>query len=311
MLLHVLLVIVGIALVLWSAGLLTDGAAGIASRTGMSQLVIGLTVVAMGTSMPEFFVSLVSALRHSPGMAVGNVVGSNTFNVLLITGLTAMVAPITVTPRSIKRDIPFAVAASAMLVVLCFDGVISRLDALLLTLSFAFFMYVTIKGARDGGDDSTPAKPMKVMKAVLLIVGGLAGLIIGSNIFVSHAASVARALGVSDAVIGLTIVACGTSLPELATSLVAARKGNSGIAIGNVVGSNIFNILMILGFTGLICPMPIQGLTSADFTVMMLAIILLWLFSYTRLKIERWEGAVMAALYVAYTVWLIAGATAA
>ena len=309
MLLHVLLVIVGIALVLWSAGLLTDGAAGIASRTGMSQLVIGLTVVAMGTSMPEFFVSLVSALRHSPGMAVGNVVGSNTFNVLLITGLTAMVAPITVTPRSIKRDIPFAVAASAMLVVLCFDGVISRLDALLLTLSFAFFMYVTIKGARDGDDDSTPAKPMKVMKAVLLIVGGLAGLIIGSNIFVSHAASVARALGVSDAVIGLTIVACGTSLPELATSLVAARKGNSGIA--NVVGSNIFNILMILGFTGLICPMPIQGLTSADFTVMMLSIILLWLFSYTRLKIERWEGAVMAALYVAYTVWLIAGATAA
>lgn len=305
MLLHTLLIIVGIALVLWSAGLLTDGAAGIASRTGMSQLVIGLTVVAMGTSMPEFFVSLVSALRHSPGMAVGNVVGSNTFNVLLITGLTAMVAPITVTPRSIKRDIPFAVAASAMLVVLCFDGVISRLDALLLTLGFAFFMYVTIKGARDGDDDSTPAKPMKVMKAVLLIAGGLAGLIIGSNIFVSHAASVARALGVSDAVIGLTIVACGTSLPELATSLVAARKGNSGIAIGNVVGSNIFNILMILGITGAIQPLRTAGITMVDFGMMIVSILLMWQMSYSRFRVSRGEGCLLVVLFAAYMTWLV------
>lgn len=307
----IIFIIAGIAAVLWGADTLTSGSVGIARRTGMSELVIGLTIVACGTSMPEFFVSLVSALKHSPGLAIGNIVGSNIFNVLLIAGITAAVCPIAVTPRSVKRDIPFAVAASAALAALCADGEISRIDALILTAGFAFFIYATLRDARGQESPESEKRPMRAWVAAVKIVAGLAGLIIGSNIFVNGASTVASAMGVSDAVIGLTIVACGTSLPELATSVVAARKGSSGIAIGNVVGSNIFNILMILGVTGIICPMRTTGITPLDITVMVISMILLWIFSYTRHRIERWEGAVMAALYVAYTVWLIAGATAA
>ena len=308
---NILFIIIGIALVLWGADRLTDGATSIAQRLNVPQIVIGLTVVAMGTSAPEFFVSFVSALKGTTDMAVGNVIGSNIFNTLLIVGVAAMVSPMVIATNTVRKDMPCAVIASLMLLLMSLDNELSRLDAALLFAAFILFMLYTLHLAKTGKQEDDLQPPMKPLKAVFYLLLGLACLIFGSNLFVEAATEVAKSLGVSEAMIGLTIVAGGTSLPELATSLVAARKGNSGIAIGNVVGSNIFNILMILGFTGLICPMPIQGLTSADFTVMMLSIILLWLFSYTRLKIERWEGAVMAALYVAYTVWLIAGATAA
>ena len=306
---QVVLLVIGIVAVVKSAGWLTDGSVGIATRMGVPQIVIGLTVVAMGTSMPEFFVSLMSALGGKPGLAVGNVLGSNIFNALLIVGVAAMVAPISILHGTVKRDIPFALVASVVLLMLCLDGDISRLDAAILFVLFLVFMYLTLLEARKGmkaGEDSLE-QPVNigVGKASLLIVVGLIGLIVGSEVFVDNASALAHTLGVSDAVIGLTIVACGTSLPELATSTVAASRGNSGIAIGNVLGSNVFNILMILGVTGIISPMSTQGITTVDLSVMVISMILLWLFSFTKYRIDRWEGGVLSVLFIGYIAYLL------
>lgn len=306
----ILYIVFSIMLVLWGAGKLTDGAVGVAARMGMPQIVIGLTIVAMGTSMPEFCVSLVSAVKGTPDMAVGNIVGSNIFNAMLIVGCAALVAPMTILPSTVRKDIPFALVASAVLLVMCLDGTISRLDAAVLFVLFLIFMYVTLRGSKMSASDSgqEAGESMKPVKAVLFILLGLLGLIVGSNVFVSHASSLAGAMGVSEAVVGLTVVAGGTSLPELATSIVSARKGNSGIAIGNVLGSNVFNILFIIGVTGLITPMTIQGITTVDLSMMIISMILLWLFSYTKYTIQRWEGALLVALYAGYMGWLIANA---
>ena len=308
MLLSILMIIGGIVVVLWGADRLTDGAVGIAERLRMPQIVIGLTIVAVGTSMPEFCVSLVSALKGTPDLAVGNVVGSNVFNALLIVGITAMVAPMTILKTTVRKDIPFAIIASVTMAFMCIDGNISRIDAIVLFALFFYFMVVTVRGAKVSDSEETPQKaPMGVWKAIGLIVLGLACLVGGSNVFVTGATDVAQSLGVSQAVIGLTVVAMGTSLPELATSVVSARKGNSGIAIGNVLGSNVFNILMILGITGIISPMNIQGITLADLFMMTGSVMLLWLFSFTKLTIERWEGAVLTVIFIGYISYLVAG----
>ena len=218
-------------MVLKGADWLTDGAVNIASRFGVSQMVIGLTIVAMGTSMPELCVSMVSALKGTPDLAVGNVVGSNTLNTLLIVGCSALVAPIMVKRSSVRRDIPFAVLASLLMLIFFLDGGIDRLDATLLFILFAVFMFVTVKyGKNEGTEAKTTAAPLG--KATLLLVVGLVCLILDSNLFVDNASFIASTLSVSDAVIGLPIVAGGTSLPELATSMVSAKKGNSDIAIG-------------------------------------------------------------------------------
>ena len=288
----VLFIIIGIVMVLWGADRLTDGATAIAHRLNVPQIVIGLTVVAMGTSAPEFFVSFVSALRGTTDMAVGNVVGSNVFNTMLIVGVAAMVAPMTIAKNTVKKDVPCAVGASLMLAAMSLDNEISRLDAILLFIAFLLFMAYTLRLAKKGEkDEDTVIKPMKPLKAVFLVLLGLVCLIVGSNLFVESASVVAKSLGVSDAMIGLTIVAGGTSLPELATSVVAALKGRSSIAIGNVIGSNVFNILMILGITGMICPMDLHGITLVDMGVLVGGILLLWAFSYTKFTVARWEGA--------------------
>lgn len=311
MLLNIIMIIGGIALVLWGADRLTDGAVAIAARLGVPQIVIGLTVVAMGTSMPEFCVSLVSAINGTTAMAVGNVVGSNIFNSMMIVGIAAMITPITILSTTVKKDIPFALMASALLVVLCIDGEVARVDALILIALFAVFMYITLKGvttkAKDEDDtDKQPTADTPVWKAIAFVIIGLACLVGGSNIFVNGATFVASTFGISDAVIGLTIVAMGTSLPELATTVVSARKGNSGIAIGNVLGSNVFNILMVLGLTGAICPMSIHGITNIDMLMLVVSMVLLWLFSFTKLTIQRWEGTALTIIFFAYLVWLIA-----
>lgn len=307
MLINIVLLMMGLVVVLKGADWLTDGAVNIASRFGVSQMVIGLTIVAMGTSMPELCVSMVSALKGTPDLAVGNVVGSNTLNTLLIVGCSALVAPIMVKRSSVRRDIPFAVLASLLMLIFCLDGGIDRLDAALLFILFAVFMFVTVKyGKNEGTEAKTTATPLG--KAALLLVVGLVCLILGSNLFVDNASFIASTLGVSDAVIGLTIVAGGTSLPELATSMVSAKKGNSDIAIGNVIGSNVFNILMIIGVTGLVKPMHIKGITSLDLIVMLASMLLLWFFCRTTYKVKRWEGAVLAISYIAYLAWLIAQA---
>ena len=312
MIVNILMIIAGVVLVLWGADRLTDGAVALAERMEIPQIVIGLTIVALGTSAPEFCVSLVSALKGTADLAVGNVVGSNIFNTMLIVGVAAMVAPMTILPSTIRKDVPVALVASvALTVMVLMDGDLSRVDAALLFVGFLAFMWVTLRGAKGSHaieQEQAAPRGYSVLKSVGLLVLGLACLVVGSNIFVDGATSVAQTLGVSEAVIGLTIVAGGTSLPELATSVVAARKGNSGIAIGNVLGSNVLNILLILGAAGLICPMQVQGITLVDFAMMTISVLLLWLFSYTKLTVARWEGAVLTAIFLGYMGWLVAGA---
>lgn len=309
MILNIILILIGIVLVVKGADWLTNGAVSVATRLHISQMVIGLTIVAMGTSMPEFCVSFVSALKGTPDLAVGNVVGSNIFNALLIVGVAAMVAPMVIMKKTVKVDIPVGVIASLLLLILCLDGSISRFDAGAMFLLFLMYMYYTVKGAKKGSaDSSSSATVYRGWKSALLMVVGLAGLIGGSEVFVEGATKVAQALGVSDAIIGLTIVAGGTSLPELATSVVSARKGNSGIAIGNVLGSNIFNILMILGVTGLISPMAYSGITLVDMSVMVVSMLLLWMFSFTKYTVARWEGAALVLVFLAYLTYLVMGA---
>ena len=307
MILNILFIIAGVFLVLWGADRMTDGAVSIAQRLNIPQIVIGLTIVAMGTSMPEFCVSLVSALKGTPDLAVGNVVGSNIFNVLLIVGVAALVAPIIISRSTVKKEIPWAVLSAIILSAMCLDHDISRIDALILTIGIIAFMIYTLRAAKKGEveQEEGEKKDYKPIVAVGLVLLGMACLIFGSNLFVDAATKVAQELNVSEGVIGLTIVAGGTSLPELATSVVAARKGQSAIAIGNVIGSNVFNTLMIVGVTGLICPMQIEGITPIDLAVMTIGIALLWFFSYTKFTVERWEGALLTLIFTGYMAWLI------
>ena len=355
MAINIVLLVLGVIIVLKGADWLTDGAVNIATRFGVSQMVIGLTIVAMGTSMPEFCVSMVSALKGTPDLAVGNVVGSNTLNTLLIVGCSALVAPIMVKRSSVKRDIPFAVVASLLMLLFFLDGAIGRVDAAVLFAGFCLFMFVTLKYAKTteenaaavatngaatataiseastsqassseasssetsapeasssetSASEASQASGTSMLKAVVMLVVGLLCLIAGSNMFVDNASFVASSLGVSDAVIGLTIVAGGTSMPELATSMVSAKKGNSDIAIGNVIGSNVFNILMIIGITGLVKPMHIAGITTLDLIMMLASMLLMWFFCRTTYKVKRWEGAVLTIIYLAYLTWLIMNA---
>lgn len=369
MAINIVLLVLGVIIVLKGADWLTDGAVNIATRFGVSQMVIGLTIVAMGTSMPEFCVSMVSALKGTPDLAVGNVVGSNTLNTLLIVGCSALVAPIMVKRSSVKRDIPFAVVASLLMLLFCLDGAIGRVDAAVLFAGFCLFMFVTLKYAKTtegpaaavatsgatttaipeasssqtlahdassseasayeasssqnsaheasssetsapkaSSSEASQASGTSMLKAVVMLVVGLLCLIAGSNMFVDNASFVASSLGVSDAVIGLTIVAGGTSMPELATSMVSAKKGNSDIAIGNVIGSNVFNILMIIGITGLVKPMHIAGITTLDLIMMLASMLLMWFFCRTTYKVKRWEGAVLTIVYLAYLTWLVMNA---
>lgn len=316
MILDILFIFIGVALVLWGADRLTDGASSLARRMDVPEIVIGLTIVAAGTSAPELFVSVASALKGTPDLAVGNVVGSNIMNTLLIVGVTAVVAPMAIARTTVRKDIPFTVMSSALLIVLCLDGfgrltlsgnMIGRIDGLILLLAFAVFMTYTLRMAKRGQvtAGSQTQAPMPVWRGLLWVLIGLACLVFGSNLFVDSASAVARQLKVSDSIIGLTIVAGGTSLPELATSVVAARKGQSAIAIGNVIGSNVFNILLILGLTAVISPMQIGGITLIDLSVMLVSMLTVWLFCYTRLTVARWEGALLTFGYLAYAAWLL------
>ena len=304
--LDIVIIIIGIVCVLKGADFLTEGVAALARRVNIPEIVIGLTIVAAGTSAPELFVSLVSALKGTPDLAVGNVVGSNTMNCMLIVGCAAMVAPMTISRSTVKKDIPFAVGASVLLMLLALNNFLGRFDGILLLAGFVSFMVYSLRQAKNGqGDATTEEKQQNPWLSALYIVLGLVGLVIGSNLFVDHASSLALALGISEGVVGLTVVAGGTSLPELATSVVAARKGQSAIAIGNVIGSNVFNILLILGLTATISPLQIEGITTIDMAVMLISATLVWLFSFTRYTVERWEGAALVGGYLVYLAWLI------
>lgn len=306
MLLDIFLIIIGVTLVLFGADKLTEGASALARRMNVPEMVIGLTVVAAGTSAPELFVSMVSALKDTPDMAVGNVVGSNIMNSMLIVGCAAMVAPMIISRNTVRKDIPFAIGASVLLTLLSLDHTLGRIDGIVLLMGFVAFMVYTLVQARSKAEETeADRKDRSIWLSALFVAGGLTGLVLGSNLFVDAASDVAYSLGISEGVVGLTVVAGGTSLPELATSVVAARKGQSAIAIGNVIGSNVFNILLILGLTATVSPLQIEGITTIDMAVMLISVVLVWLFSRTRYTVERWEGAVLVGGYLIYLGWLI------
>lgn len=317
MLLEIVWLIVGLVLILGGANGLTDGAAAIARRMGISDLIVGLTVVAFGTSAPELVISVLSASAGNAQLAIGNVVGSNIFNILAIIGITAVVRPIVIQRSVMTMEIPMVILSSLVMLALgnggWLDGSglnqVSRLSGIFLLIFFLLFMRYTFASAkRPGIADDTPAPAgMPLWKAVLYVVAGLAALVWGGNKFVEGASGIASGLGVSDAVIGLTIVAAGTSLPELATSVVAAIKGKSDMAVGNVIGSNIFNILLVLGVTATITPLPFGSIGNLDLITLLGASVLFYLFGwlFRERTITRAEGTVMAAGYVGYIIVLL------
>ena len=305
-------------MILLGANGLTDGSSSVAKRFGISDLVIGLTIVAFGTSAPELMVSLVSSIKGSAQLAIGNVVGSNIFNILMIVGLTAVVMPIKVQKNTITNEIPLVLLSSLALVACASDivldggvgNVIGRGDGILLLLFFAIFMRYTFSIAKSSGEESgEQIKLMPIWKSLLFIVLGLAGLIFGGQLFVDGASGIARSLGVSESVIGLTLVAGGTSLPELATSVVAAVKKKPGIAIGNVIGSNLFNIFLVLGASATVSPLPLGNIGISDMLMLVVSSVLVWAagWFFKDKTITRIEGAIMVALYVGYIWWLISG----
>lgn len=313
------LLIVGLVLILGGANYLTDGAAAIARKFGLSDLIVGLTIVAFGTSAPELTISIMSAVEGNTGMAIGNVVGSNIFNTLLIIGAVALARPIHIGKGIMINEIPLVILANvAILAMGCspwLDGTapeISRVNGILLLLFFVIFMRYIFSQSQESKHEqsgqSAGAKPQPGMwLSAIMVVGGLAALIYGGDLFVDKASAIARSWGVSDAIIGLTIVAAGTSLPELATSLVAAVKGNSGIAVGNVIGSNIFNIFLVLGCAAAVRPLPFGGISMLDLGVLTGSALLFWFFGWffkTR-TITRIEGAIMALCYMLYLTVLV------
>lgn len=315
----VILLVGGLLLILLGANGLTDGAASVAKRFNIPSIVIGLTIVAFGTSAPELTVSVSSALKGSADIAVGNVVGSNLFNTLMIVGVTAMFAPIVVNRNTLLKEIPLCVLASVAVLVCANDvlldggqeNVLSITDGLLLLCFFAVFLGYTFAIAKNNPqekeEETGEIKNLPMWKSLLYIVGGLAGLIYGGTLFVDGASGIARSLGVSESVIGLTLVAGGTSLPELATSVVAALKKNPEIAIGNAIGSNLFNIFFVLGCSASITPLHLDGITNFDLLVLVGSSILLWLLGvfFGKRTITRLEGSLLILCYVAYTAFLI------
>lgn len=323
MILDIIYLVIGLALILLGANWLTDGSAAIAKRFGISDLVVGLTVVAFGTSAPELVISVMSALNGSAGLAIGNVVGSNIFNILVIIGITAMVKPIRVEKSVMTNELPLTLLSSVVLLAMgnavilngASESVLTRVDGILLLLFFAIFMRYTFAQAHalpepesdPAAQDVSQKPPMSTAKAIALVIAGLAGLVGGGNRFVAGASGIASGLGVSEAVIGLTIVAMGTSLPELAASIVAALKGKSDLAIGNVIGSCIFNAFFILGTAATISQLPFGTIGNVDLLTLCGASLLFLIFArvYRERTITRAEGALMTAGYVAYTTWLI------
>lgn len=315
--------IAGLVLLVAGAEVLVRGAAKLAAQFGIPPLIIGLTVVAFGTSAPETAVSVQAALDGSGDLAIGNVVGSNIFNVLFILGVTALIAPMIVSRQLIRLDVPIMIGASLLTFGLAWDGTLSKLDgAILFSGIIAYTAFLIISSRKDKGsaDDeftkefglNEPVKPHAWIINSALIVAGLVLLVTGSNLLVESAVTMARALGISELVIGLTVVAAGTSLPELATSVLAAIKGERDIAVGNIVGSNIFNLLCVLGLASLVSPQAITVAANAlafDFPVMIAVAVACLPIFFAGYRINRWEGLLFIAYYVAYTVYLVLSST--
>lgn len=311
----VIWLLVGLGLIVLGADWLVEGASSIARKAGMSEFVIGLTIVGFGTSCPELVVSLTGALEGNADVAVGNVLGSNIFNVLFILGLTALFCPVSMTADNRKRNIP-----ETLLVTMLFLGFgmchslfglgeadgLSRLDGAVFLALFALYVLVSFRRGKASEEGPSQSKPRNIWLSIFLVLAGLAGLTFGGNLFVDSATALARMLGVSDKFIAVTILAGGTSLPELATSLVAAFKGRDQLALGNILGSNVFNILLILGASALITPLSITSITHVDALVLLVSVVLLLLWAHIDRgeRIDRWEGSLMLLLFGIYYTYL-------
>ena len=310
MILQIVLLLAGLALIVFGADWLVDGSSAIARKAGISEFVIGLTIVGFGTSCPELVVSLTGALQGNADISVGNVVGSNVFNTLLILGLTSVIAPVAVTKSNSRRDIPIALLVTFLFAAFALTGKqIAFWEGVAFLLVFVAYMVYCFKSDK-GAEEAVEEKVRSIWLAILLVLGGLAGLIFGGQLFVNNATAIARALGVSDKFIAITLLAGGTSFPELATCIVAAAKKKDQLALGNILGSNVFNILLILGTSALVIPISTFALTWVDLGVLLLSAILVWLWTYTgrRDRIDRWEAIVMLLLFCGYFTWLFVNA---
>lgn len=319
----ILLLILGLALILGGANFLTDGSAALAQRFRVPEFIVGLTIVAVGTSTPELVVSVLSAAAGNSDVAIGNVVGSNIFNVFVILGICALIAPLPLTGGNIRRDIPFVTTASVLLLLFTSDRLlglgqadaIGRIDGIIMLLLYIALIRYTIRAEGRTAVQATPetaaaGKPQRgkaMWLIVVMIVGGLAGLVFGGELFLRSATAIARALGVSESVIAITLVAGGTSLPELASSVVSLIKGKADMALGNVIGSNIANILLILGLSATINPLTLGGITRIDLLVVLLSSVLLFVsaFTFRRKAVDRWEGFLFLVIYALYIGYLI------
>ena len=315
---ELLLLIAGLVLVVIGAEVLIDGAAGLARRCGISEFIIGLTIVALGTSAPEMVVSFISSAEGNSDMAVGNVFGSNIFNTALILGLSALIAPVAVTRGNLRRDIPVNIGITGLLILLGLKQTLfgigsnglSRAEGAVFIALFIWYMIASFVKDKENRQtkktEDENGKTMPLGKALVYIVGGLAALIFGGRMFVDHAHAIAKMAGLSDKFIAITVLAAGTSLPELATSCVAAAKGKGQLALGNIIGSNTSNILLILGGSALIHPLGMDHITLTDDAVLLACALSLVIFSWTgkRNRIERFEGAILLLLQAAYFVYL-------
>jgi len=312
-----ILLIIGFGFLIKGADFLVKGASSMARRFNISDLVIGLTVVAFGTSAPELFVNIVAGVKGTTDIAIGNILGSNIANVFLILGISAVIYPLAVSKGTVWKEIPFSLLAAMVLAFLANDrlidkqshSVLLRSDGLILLSFFIIFLYysTTIAFEIKGVDDHVPATAYGAMKSMGLVIMGLIGLIIGGEWIVNGAVHMALKLGLSQSTVGLTVVAVGTSLPELATSAVAAYRKNVDIAVGNVVGSNIFNIFFVLGISSIIHPLPFTSANNIDLCMVILASLMLFIFMFTGKKrsLDRWEGMVSIGIYVGYILFLV------
>lgn len=306
MLIELILLVIGFVMLIKGADIFVEGAAGIAAKFGIPQLVIGLTIVAMGTSAPEAAVSIAAAFKGTADITIGNVVGSNIINILVILGVTAFIVAVAVQQSTVRYEIPFVILVTIVLLVMgALDGKIGRLDGVILWALFIVYLIYLFLMAKHGREEEETQMDAPVWKLLLFVVIGAALIVIGADVSVDAASEIARVIGLSERFIGLTIVALGTSLPELCTSVVAARKGNADLAIGNIVGSNIFNILFVVGTTALIIPVPFNPAFVVDTAVAIGAAVLLWVCVFRKKKLTRPGGILMLAAYAGYFAYLM------
>jgi cation:H+ antiporter len=308
MILNIVLLIVGFVLLIRGANAFVDGAAALAHRFNIPEIVIGLTVVAMGTSAPEAAVSISSALQGASAMAVGNVLGSNIVNILLILGMSAVISPLNFKKKTIQYEIPFIIFIT--IIMMWFGvryGIIDRFAAAVLLMLFVGFMVYMYSTARKEiiNAEKEVASDMSIAKIIVFLCLGLAALVFGSDLTVKSATNLATLLHVPNRIIGLTLVAAGTSLPELVTCIAAARKKRTGLIVGNIIGSNIFNVLFVLGLTGLVMPVPFEYAFVVDAAISIVITVLLWLFAIYEQNLTRSEGAIFLVCYVLYLMYLI------